>query len=322
MYGLKDLKPEILVTKREVPCPVQGCQHTVVRQTRKDLITEPRFHCQDHPIFISPSTWEYDDPAANILWNFDDLKKLFKVKRETKRIGRDNSEDAVTWNVFQYLINSGNLTDLLKEMCGRPVLSPVPYFWSGDSNGQPWGMLNTARDTFGETRRRGSEPDLAIQTDKVLFFIEAKLGAGNKTKPSTPGNPKKYTTGGDGWFTKVFSPGATYEHVAEIHKRYELLRFWLLGSWMAAKASLDFVLVNLVRDAEKEDIEAEFGKHIVQNEDRRFVKWTWERIYSFIEQTDQDTHSKRTILEYFQQKTMGYVPKGKDRRLIVRAFAV
>jgi hypothetical protein len=90
------------------------------------LITVPRqrhkfrrldeFKCPEHNIYISPSTFEYQSRLDNILWK-DELdqdllfNRIAKVKREIKRIGRDNSEDAVTWNVFRFLEKENLLQD-------------------------------------------------------------------------------------------------------------------------------------------------------------------------------------------------------------------
>ena len=63
-------------------------------------------------------------------------------------------------------------------------------------------MLNKARKVFGETKKRGSEPDLIIVTETSIFFIEAKLSSGNELKSSK--NRKKYETGGKNWCSKVF----------------------------------------------------------------------------------------------------------------------
>lgn len=323
MYGLNCLKPEMEVDRDRVLCPVLGCGHTVVSQRRGDEMRHDRFHCDKHRIFISPTTWEYDDRKDNILWNLNELEAHFKAKRE-ERIARDNSEDAVTWNVFRYLINCNRLGAFLQEMTGREVGPPVSCFWSySDADKGPCVHLNQARAEFGETIRRGSEPDLIIWAGNMLFFVEAKLGSGNSTKPSTPGNPKKYEIGGEGWFSRVFAPKSTYRHVAEDEKRYELLRFWLLGTWMANKTpGTDFVLANLVREASKEDIEGEFGKHIVQDAHKRFVRWTWEGIARFIARCCPDAPEKTAVLEYFRQKSLGYRPTGQGTKRIVKAFTV
>ena len=105
MLGIEELKECIEITDSTVECPVKGCSEKVERQ-RGVFKREDRFRCPVHNIYISPSTFEYQSELDNLLWkdevDLDLLKRIKKVKRES-RIARDNSEDAVTWNVFRFL---------------------------------------------------------------------------------------------------------------------------------------------------------------------------------------------------------------------------
>ena len=160
------------------------------------------------------------------------------VKRES-RIARDNSEDAVTWNVFRYLDKQNLLPDFLSKTSGKKIRRSELILWSYSPQDKAnWSWLSKARLEFGETIARGSEPDIIILTDKVLYFVEAKLTATNVTTPSDHGNKKKYEMGGNGLYERIFSKD--YETVVIKHKYYELMRFWLLGSWIADQLGLDF----------------------------------------------------------------------------------
>ncbi|WP_288020427.1 hypothetical protein [Tenuifilum sp.] len=140
--------------------------------------------------------------------------------------------------------------------------------------------MNKARIEFGETVARGSEPDIIIRTDKVLYFIEAKLSAKNETKPSDLQNRKKYETGGNGLFRQIFK--SDYETVAIKEERYELMRYWLLGSWMAGQLGTDFEFYSLVMSSRDQEIQAEFDKHIIETNERKFSRLTWEQICNFV----------------------------------------
>jgi len=96
MFGVKELKDRIKVTETTVECPVKGCTETVPRQ-RKSFKRLEKFRCSKHSIYISSSTFEYENELDNILWKdeADLFKRMRKVKRES-RILHDNSEDAVT----------------------------------------------------------------------------------------------------------------------------------------------------------------------------------------------------------------------------------
>jgi len=105
MLSMEELKESIEITETTVECPVKGCNGKVERQ-REVFKREERFKCLKHNIYISPSTFEYQSELDNLLWknkaDLDLFKRIKKVKRES-RIARDNSEDAVTWNVFRFL---------------------------------------------------------------------------------------------------------------------------------------------------------------------------------------------------------------------------
>ncbi len=306
MYRLRDLKDIIKIDINYVECPVKGCSKIVPRQ-RKTFKREKKFFCPEHRIYISPSTFEYETEKENLLWTDNKDEQRFNeiktVKRES-RISRDNSEDALTWNVFRFLDKLGLLSDFILQLLGKETNDSELILWSYSPNEKnTWDDLNKARLEFGETITRGSEPDIIIKTDKVLYFIEAKLNAGNKTKPRDIQNRKKYETGGNELFSKIFK--FDYEKIVKEDRRYELMRFWLLGCWIAEKLNLEFEFYSLVKKTRETDIETEFGKHINQSDRRKFARITWEQIYDYIK-TLENTEKQKLMIDYFENKTVGY----------------
>jgi hypothetical protein len=264
--------------------------------------------CPDHKIYISPSTFEYDSEKENVLWqneaDLDLLKKVKKDKRES-RIARDNSEDALTWNIFRYLENNNQLVNLVSHVGQVSYSNAELIYWSYFPKMKgAWEGLKTARAKFGENSALGSEPDLIAVTDKSLFFIEAKLTATNNTSPSNQNNPQKYRTGGDYWYEKVFR--SDFDAVAIQAKKYELLRFWLLGSWLAKEMDRTFYLLNIVLSERDKEIEEQFIPHIKVDRQRQFKRLSWEEIYRYIADNAPDSRDKQKLTEYFQNKTIGY----------------
>ena len=313
MLGYEELKKNIDITDTTVECPVRGCGQKVERQ-RKVFKLEKRFKCPEHNIHISPSTFQYAKESDNLLWEHtadsDLLENVYRAKRES-RMARDNSEDAVTWNVFRFLEKNGLIESALSPLVGVSLRSPELIYWSySQAQNSDWKKLVCARNEFGEKPNRGSEPDLIIKTDRALIFVEAKLTAGNKTTPSKNSDAEAYQAGGGSWFDKVFKSG--FPTIAEDKKKYELLRFWLLGTWMA-KQNLQFRLVNLVRSGQEENIEGVFGKHIRENQTRKFIRITWEDIYKQILNIGLPGTDKETMMQYFRNKTIGY-GNGKLRK--------
>jgi hypothetical protein len=310
MLGMEELKEIIEITETTVECPVKGCNEKVERQ-RKDFKREEIFKCTKHNIYISPTTFEYSSEAENLLWtdagDKDLLDKIKLVKREC-RMGRDNSEDAVTWNVFRFLEKNALVNNVLSSIAKISLTSSSVIYWSyNQEESHSYSELDKARILFGEEICKSSEPDIIIETDRVLFFIEAKLTANNETPSKkdidkTIENPKKYTTGGENWFDSVFT--SHYKTIIRKQK-YELLRFWLIGTWIAKQRGLDFYLINLVLSDREKNIEPIFRKHINETKNRKFLRITWEDICKHI--MDSTLHrDKDSMIRYFKNKTIGY----------------
>lgn len=319
MFGMDELKETIEITEKTVECPVKGCSKKVERQ-KKVFKREERFKCPKHNIYISKSKFVYQRESDNMLWkdkaDLDLFKRIKKVKRES-RIAWNNSEDAVSWNVFRFLERNNLVEVFLSSIIDTALKSSEVIYWSySQKENASWSELNKAREEFGEEIKRSSEPDIIIKTDNTLFFIESKLTAENKTDPSNKSNPKKYETGGNNWFSKVFK--SDYKTVAIDDKKYELLRFWLLGTWMASQQGLDFCLVNLVLSERERHIEAIFKRHIYENQKRKFIRITWEDIYQQIQNNGLSGVDKDTIIKYFRNKTIGYGGNGR----LQRAFSI
>lgn len=329
MFGWSDLKEFIALTDGFVECPVNGCQQTVQRQRNK-FRAASSFQCPDHKIFISPSTFEYAAETENMLWAGDDDLALWKciktpgVKRES-RIARDNSEDGVTWNVFRYLERHGLIGNFINAAAGKEVArNPRVVYWSFcQTSKKPWQPLLDAATNFGERIQRRSEPDIIVDDADLLVFAENKWLSGNRTKPTDPTNPKQYVTGDDGWFAKVFKPTTTFQKIAVDAKLYELMRLWLLGSWIAERAGKRFLLLNIVRAKKEADIEARLGAHLEPSPLRSFRRFTWESLFTSVVRPRAGSPDADRIARYLREKTLGYrVVKGSGKAKLSRAFAL
>ncbi len=317
MYGLSDLKNAITVNDATVECPVNGCNHFIPRQ-RKVFKRLEEFKCPEHRIFVSPSTFEYQNMSENLLWK-DEVDQdllfngIFGVKRETERIARDNSEDAVTWNVFRHLEKQKLLSGFLSSLIGSPIDDCEIIYWSysqSQARRGCWSPLQQVREEFELNPTKGSEPDLIVKSNNTLFLIEAKLNASNNTVPisKNPAVKQKYENGCQGWYRKVFQ--SKFDQIAVTERKYELLRFWLLGSKIADRLLTDFYLVNLVPQEKETTIESVFKKHIKESSKRTFLRSTWEEIYRYIENKGIANIEKEVFTKYFNEKTVGYNREG------------
>ena len=321
MYHYNDLRAERFITTTHVPCPVKGCSVQVERQKGRYQKADA-YKCPKHDIYITPAVFEYGNYENNLLcFDKDDealLESIFGEKRES-RLAREKSEDAVTWNVFRYIEKKDLLKSFLDSISSSGNEDARLIYWSFDQNtSEPYAPLVKAREEFGEKSSKGSEPDLIIEAKGNIYFVTTKLESGNKTTPSNPDNKKKYEIGGSNWFSEVFRSGSDFEKVASKESFYELMRLWLLGTWIANEhLNRDFFLVNLVLNRKDRDIEYLFGRHINSNESRAFKRLSWEQIYSLIERI-APVDGKKEIVEYFHGKTLGYINSG----ILQRAFSV
>ena len=308
MFGVEELKESIEITKTTIECPAKGCSKEVKRKYRKDTHEyTPEFKCKTHNVFISPSTFVYTNELDNLLWKDQSDRELFKgikaSKKGNSRFEHDNSEDAVSWNVFRFL-EKNNLTEgFLGSITDTSPRSSEVIYWSHSQvEDKSWSLLNSARTEFEVKKSWFSEPDIIIKTDDALFFIEAKFTAPTKDSERER-ELKNYTTGGENWFSEVFS--SDFQTVAVDNRLYEMMRFWLLGTWMAKQQDLDFYLINLVLSKKEKDIETIFGRHIKKTQRRKFLRVTWEAIYDFILKS-RPSSEKDIMLRYFRNKTKGY----------------
>ena len=163
---------------------------------------------------------------------------------------------------------------------------------------------------------------MVIGDDRVLAFVEDKFLAG-KPKPPKARYQKRYTTAGPGWFAKVFWPSTTFEEVSVTDELYQLMRLWLLGSWIADRSGRTFLLLNVVR-SQSEDAQntgARFGRHISAAPHRQFIMATWESIYAGLIHKVTSPDNNR-LADYFANKTIGYPydPDGLPTGVLERAF--
>ena len=311
MYDTRTLKPQLRVDEQSVECPVRGCTQVVPRQ-RKTFKRDEQFRCPTHDIYISASTYDHGKFTDNLLSSDPDdlalIHRLLGQKRETERLGRERSEDALTFNVFRTLERAGQLDDVMSTIAGRAVVGSVPAYWSLDSaTGMTDSRLAAARDAFHEVLDRGTEPDVLIDSEDTLFLVEAKLGSKNETTPTHVRSLTAYSKAQGGWYDRVFTSDA--ETVASKEKLYQLMRLWLLGTWMAEQTGKKFVLVSLCAEAGDSEIETRFGGHILATDANRFVSCTWEKIREHGRSLAQNPEVTR-LVEYLNHKSLGYDGRG------------
>ena len=144
----------------------------------------------DRPHAITPSGIKvYDDWRDNIVVDIDAPPLVWKAERNifgrnTSVPGRaylasENSEDALSWNLFRTLERTGHL-DVIARALGlqddfqvlywyRPwdAVEPLPEITAAVNRVEPWGLIGGRYQT---------ETDVILKGQRYLVMVECKLG--------------------------------------------------------------------------------------------------------------------------------------------------
>jgi hypothetical protein len=322
-YGLDDLDPKVVVdpdNPGRVRCYVRGCQHYVRRPTdRNDKSGEP---CPDHGIYCRHSqkaTYVYEDARRNIIVSadlFGERVMGHPFKYDFNYLGNENSEDALSWNVFRSIQEAGHLAPLAELLIGEAHdKEPDLYLWGirvNDDTFEPWDLLIAARDRFENNLpvdRPLTEPDIALHLPgRYLVLIEAKFRSPN------------------GWYgrgVRKNEKSLTLDELLDIYSDeelrllnmdraqrcdripYQLWRNTVFADWMAMRDSPQTkpYHVNLVRDGYEHESQEAFAALLNEPYRDRFRPAAWESIYAWLASSARCDRLRR----YMEQKTANLV---------------
>jgi hypothetical protein len=249
------------------------------------------------------NTWSnptilYNDPRLNVPLEVREglLETLAMALNERNRankrakFGFSTSEDALTWVVFKYLHDSGQLLGVLRR-AGLAI--PYRAFWPEamllwgvpiplDRTGQGWWLreyLEEIGDRLGEDPRSRTEPDVVIDLGPDgIFIIEVKHRSGTAVKSGD-------YAGWDRYYPAV-SP-LTYAASMRSSGCYELARNWRFGLELAAEQARPFTLACLGPDdlflGDGAKIILPFEACLPGERAARFQKLTWADLLGAIE---------------------------------------
>jgi hypothetical protein len=322
-YGQGDLAPAVRHDKGtgRVGCVVSGCKQWLRPPTR----SVPRGEvCPEHGIRVHRGgTFSYEDYRRNL--TVDDADYFHRhirghpFKWETHRFGSENSEDALTFNVFRSLQRAGLLHKIAQLCTGSNIAQePRLLLWGLEQKAdgvEPWDLLIRARERFESDLPEGrpkTEPDITLfLPGKYLVLIEAKF-----TSPNGVYQKDRKT--------KLFD--LTLDQLINIYQdkklkildydvarkreriHYQLWRNMTFAEWLAAadRSSTLAYHVNLVRRGFEEGVAEEFLTLIRPEFHDRFEQITWENIYSVVRRPSLDR-----LGQYMEQKTASLRPAFK-----------
>jgi hypothetical protein len=252
-------------------CPVMGCSEKTESGGKFPI-------CRRHGLEIHKSTFVYyngnsreDKKRARLrnllLFGGEDFvtKQILDTghKAESHRLGYENSEDALTWNIFGGLLHYKRLHRIYNQLTGtNSSPNELQLFLWGlkiDFNAQQtetWGPLLKVRKSLeSDIKHFFTEPDIMILGPTHLVCIEAKFTSGNPIARSIDVGAGEKPKSRDGLINryvrsiqiddKLFHPVIQPEHLGEkVHS--QLLRMIIFTSTMAQlEGRRDWIVANL-----------------------------------------------------------------------------
>jgi hypothetical protein len=256
---------------------------------------------------VSP-TYILDDPLENFIAGRNLVAGALNrewQKAETGRLGHENSEDAVSWNVFRSLQEAGQLGLAVRLLTGADIDGePELILW-----GRRIGLDETARcdeihralDRLEPNHGQQTEPDVVMRTPGWgWIFIEAKLSSPTATYA---GKPKKlgawrerYPVRTPGLFNSVALDTAAPESFPE-----QLLRNVAVGH-AVRESGEQVVVAALVREQYRAAVDGWAGNYVESAAGVGAVTGTWEQLYAALSPSDARLSGLRS---YMENKSVG-----------------
>lgn len=288
-------------------------------------------YCKQCQVHISNATdpkdrvmvWE--NLGSNIYPN--DISRLKKIipesmntanrKRRNPSMCSENSEDALTWSIFNYLEEKDLISRAYNYFTGEEVQGNCEIYYWGYNDKYPESKLiteyyKTLKDA-GEPKWQGgySEPDILLfNPSHGLINIEVKYRSPNDGKLGNR-NDKGYE-GRRKRAQKMLDIGSSFvmKQNASDWIWYELLRMWVPGCVVADTMKLKaFTLINLLPNAMLEKGKGKVGSDmnecIKQNNSFKFIQVTWEE---FAQEIDSwNAISDEGFWDYRKRKIPGII---------------
>jgi hypothetical protein len=315
-YGCDDLNAEVHIEigpPKRIRCFVKGCPHLLRPPTRAgggDVCPEHGIRCH------SSGTYSYVDFRRNLIVEAE----LFATrvighpfKHETHRFNQENSEDALSWNVFRSLQRVGCLRRVAQLITGLDIpVEPQLYLWGlslSDNHFEPWDLLIAARERFEANlpiKRPMTEPDIALHLPgKYLILIEAKFTSPNSFYADGPRKDAVSLTKAElidlYWNEALVTLDRNKARVASrVH--YQLWRNLVFAESMThiEGSSTPAYLASLTRQGQEQESCAEFAALVRQPYKGHFQHVCWEQL---IKEYCPNDDSLSALRKYAESKT-------------------
>jgi hypothetical protein len=303
---------------RRVQCYVRGCNHVL----RSPTLYDDGEVCPVHGIrchsSASSPTYSYRQAQRNIIASpglFSSRIVGHPFKYDSRRLGLENSEDALSWNVFRSLQEAGQLHEVARWITEQDIpTEPHLFLWGiclTSDTFDPWDLLIAARQRFEinlPVVRPLTEPDIALYLPgRYLILIEAKFTSPNTFYCDGPRKDAKSLTKAE--LLDIYrDPSLRMLDVerAQATERvyYQLWRNMVFAEWMASQESraTRAYLASLTRAGCENESCEHFRQMVRPGFQDRFVHIAWEDFYW---QCAKDNPRLGRLQQYLETKTAG-----------------
>jgi hypothetical protein len=220
-------------------------------------------------------------------------------KAETHRLGFENSEDALTFNVFRSLQEAGELQRVARLVTEQLTPEPDLFLWgrqiNKDGTSNTWHELQAVRRKVEGTHGQPTEPDVCLHVHGWgWIFIEAKFGFGIKTSESAK-KMKSWLALYPRYAPLLFD----LEQIANVrHREFpeQLLRNMVFAHLIRAKGELAHV-VALGRAKDKTPIEEWVAACLASDCPVTTSRMSWEQIYRALPADSAELAPLRSYVE-------------------------
>jgi hypothetical protein len=290
-FGLSDIKRGIFrsyqrqdpqfIKGDDILCCIEGCKSWLKRRRKGSKNFD---FCPSHHISLSASTYLHENPEHNLIVH----RGLYKTIRKTEdRLVNENSEDALTWNVFVGFYALHALAQLFSAITDlKPRSEPELYLWGNpiaDAACNKWANVKRVQSELEPGKQIPTEPDIILRVPgQALVLIEAKFRSPNSR------HDKKVKRRGEA-FDYLSTYPAKSGCLDPLNRKWirtaaprqileQLCRNTIFGHWLAEPGEKLFV-INLVSSDLEKEVEHEFGLHLA-DVDTTFRRITWESLLS------------------------------------------
>ena len=313
-YGWQDFDPEVVeglvendarfVNRRTngwIACPLSGHFGEELAWQEDNYRRGSVLHGDPPASFRAAPTYVLERPLDNVIAGRELIVEAIAGKwgnAEAGRLGNENSEGALAWNVFRSLQEAGRLSVaacVLAEL--ESAAEPDLFFWGRQiamEESSSCTELRSTRDELEPGISQQVEPDLCLHVPGWgWLLIEASFG------PSTDAvdDPARVEA-----FLKRYAaacPGLFDEEAIRKAKLRDFAPLLLQTIALAHKLRADgeeAVVVALVRENDPAPVERWVGRCLAETADVGFRRVTWETLYRALPE-EPDLEQLRLYLE-------------------------